>query len=83
MTGPFGAGLSWRRGHGIVAAAQLALATAFALSVRAWRGRAPVPVAAARVVPAMTPGVPVGAPVAPVAPGGPGERVAGSAATAG
>ncbi|MFD0785718.1 MFS transporter, partial [Micromonospora azadirachtae] len=35
MTGALGAGLSWRWGYGIVAAAQLALATAFASSVRA------------------------------------------------
>ncbi|MGW5670496.1 MFS transporter, partial [Micromonospora sp. NPDC003776] len=39
MTGVMGAGLSWRWGYGLVAAAQLALATAFALTVRAWRDR--------------------------------------------
>ncbi|MFI7428979.1 MFS transporter [Micromonospora sp. NPDC049836] len=39
MTGVLGAGLSWRWGYAAVATAQLALATAFALSVRAWRDR--------------------------------------------
>ncbi|MFC3501784.1 MFS transporter [Micromonospora krabiensis] len=37
MTGVLSAGLAWRWGYGIVAAAQLALAAAFALTVRAWR----------------------------------------------
>ncbi|MFG1885016.1 MFS transporter [Micromonospora sp. NPDC049102] len=37
MTAALSAGLAWRWGYGIVAAAQLALATAFALTVRAWR----------------------------------------------
>ncbi|TDC32220.1 MFS transporter [Micromonospora sp. 15K316] len=49
MTGALGAGQSWRWGYGIVAAAELALATAFVLSVRAWRQRdaaAAAPVAA-------------------------------------
>ena len=41
MTGALSAGLSWRWGYGLVAAAQLALAAAFALTVRAWRDRAP------------------------------------------
>ncbi|SCL73908.1 MFS transporter [Micromonospora peucetia] len=41
MTGALSAGLSWRWGYGLVAAAQLALAAAFALTVRAWRERAP------------------------------------------
>ncbi|MEV6367436.1 MFS transporter [Micromonospora musae] len=41
MTGALGAGQSWRWGYGIVAAAELALATAFVLSVRAWRQRGP------------------------------------------
>jgi fucose permease len=45
MTGALGAGLSWRWGYGIVATAQLALATAFALTVRAWRDRATPPAA--------------------------------------
>ncbi|KKJ96924.1 sugar MFS transporter [Micromonospora sp. HK10] len=39
MTGVLGAGLSWRWGYAAVATAQLALATAFALTVRAWRDR--------------------------------------------
>jgi fucose permease len=39
MTGAIGAGLSWRWGYGLVAAGQLALALAFALTVRAWRDR--------------------------------------------
>ncbi|WDZ82202.1 MFS transporter [Micromonospora cathayae] len=39
MTAVIGAGLSWRWGYGLVAAGQLALATAFALTVRAWRDR--------------------------------------------
>ncbi|MEH1166115.1 MFS transporter [Micromonospora sp. CPCC 205539] len=60
MTAVLSAGLSWRWGYGIVAAAQLALATAFALTVRAWRQRAPAPVgqagAASAVEPAGTAG---------------------------
>ncbi|MEV4656202.1 MFS transporter [Micromonospora sp. NPDC049301] len=42
MTGVLSAGLAWRWGYGIVAAAQLALAAAFALTVRAWQ-RVPAP----------------------------------------
>ncbi|WFF04095.1 MFS transporter [Micromonospora sp. WMMD964] len=45
MTGVLSAGLAWRWGYGIVAAAQLGLAVAFALTVRAWQ----------RGVPAATP----------------------------
>ncbi|MET7807881.1 MFS transporter [Micromonospora chersina] len=41
MTAVLGAGLSWRWGYAVVAAAQLALATAFALTVRLWRTRPP------------------------------------------
>ncbi|SCE70024.1 Fucose permease [Micromonospora coriariae] len=41
MTGALSAGLAWRWGYGIVAAAQLALATAFVLTVRAWRRGVP------------------------------------------
>ncbi|MEU8330690.1 MFS transporter [Micromonospora sp. NPDC048839] len=41
MTGALSAGLSWRWGYGIVAAAQFALAIAFALTVRAWRRGSP------------------------------------------
>ncbi|WP_405434189.1 MFS transporter [Micromonospora sp. NBC_00617] len=43
MTAALSAGLAWRWGYGIVAGAQLALATAFALTVRAWQRRAPEP----------------------------------------
>ncbi|XTZ17915.1 MFS transporter [Micromonospora echinospora] len=43
MTGAIGAGVSWRWGYGLVAAGQLALAVAFALTVRAWRDRGAVP----------------------------------------
>ncbi|MEU6076570.1 MFS transporter [Micromonospora sp. NPDC047074] len=62
MTGALSAGLSWRWGYGLVAAAQIALATAFALTVRAWRDRAPArepagsaPGAAAVAPPTRTP----------------------------
>ncbi|WP_242624080.1 MFS transporter [Micromonospora kangleipakensis] len=41
MTGALSAGLAWRWGYGMVATAQLVLAAAFALTVRAWRERAP------------------------------------------
>ncbi|MEU4470393.1 MFS transporter [Micromonospora sp. NPDC023888] len=47
MTGVLSAGLSWRWGYGIVAATQLALATAFALTVRAWRRGSPATTGAA------------------------------------
>ncbi|WP_433119922.1 MFS transporter [Micromonospora sp. CA-246542] len=47
MTAALSVGLAWRWGYGIVAAAQLALATAFALTVRAWRRRDPAPGASA------------------------------------
>ncbi|MFY1620660.1 MFS transporter [Micromonospora sp. WMMD736] len=43
MTAALSAGLASRWGYGIVAAAQLALATAFALTVRAWRRRDSAP----------------------------------------
>ncbi|MEV0157370.1 MFS transporter [Micromonospora sp. NPDC050686] len=43
MTAVIAAGLGWRWGYGLVAAAQLALAAAFALTVRAWLARAPEP----------------------------------------
>ncbi|MFF0820398.1 MFS transporter [Micromonospora haikouensis] len=47
MTAVLSAGLSWRWGYGTVAAAQLTLGTAFALTVRAWVDRsAPAPSAA-------------------------------------
>ncbi|MFG3715363.1 MFS transporter [Micromonospora sp. NPDC049460] len=57
MTGALSAGLAWRWGYGLVATAQLVLAAAFALTVRAWRDRAPARESA---------GPPAGA--APVAP---------------
>ncbi|MGC4748629.1 MFS transporter [Micromonospora sp. DT201] len=41
MTGVLSAGLAWRWGYGIVAAAQLVLAAAFVLTVRAWHRGAP------------------------------------------
>ncbi|MEV1158859.1 MFS transporter [Micromonospora chokoriensis] len=41
MTGVLSAGLVWRWGYGIVAAAQLVLAIAFALTVRAWQRGVP------------------------------------------
>lgn len=62
MTAVLGAGLSWRWGYAVVAAAQLALATAFALTVRLWR---PGPPAGGTLPPD---------PIAPqVVPGGPAE----------
>ncbi|MER7472548.1 MFS transporter [Micromonospora sp. NPDC000018] len=57
MTGALSAGLAWRWGYGLVATAQLVLAAAFALTVRAWRDRAAAreparpPVGAAPVAP--------------------------------
>ncbi|WP_243704988.1 sugar MFS transporter [Micromonospora sp. KC723] len=54
MTAVLGAGLAWRVGYALVAAAQLALATAFALTVRAWRDGTPQ--AAVPAVPARGPG---------------------------
>ncbi|MFC0031482.1 sugar MFS transporter [Micromonospora chaiyaphumensis] len=65
MTGVLGAGLSWRWGYALVAVAQLALATAFALTVRLWRGD-PAPGAALPpdpIAPQVVPGEP--APAAP------------------
>ncbi|MEU8420609.1 MFS transporter [Micromonospora sp. NPDC048835] len=41
MTGVLSAGLAWRWGYGIVAAAQLVLAAAFVLTVRAWHRGGP------------------------------------------
>lgn len=43
MTAVLGGGLSWRVGYGVVAAGQLALATAFLLTARSWNQRGPVP----------------------------------------
>ncbi|WP_328655179.1 MFS transporter [Micromonospora sp. NBC_00330] len=50
MTAVLSAGLAWRWGYGIVAAAQLVLAAAFALTVRAWRRDAPAGTEAASTV---------------------------------
>ncbi|RZT77574.1 fucose permease [Micromonospora violae] len=41
MTGVLSSGLAWRWGYGIVAAAQLVLAAAFVLTVRAWHRDVP------------------------------------------
>ncbi|MFI6780405.1 MFS transporter [Micromonospora sp. NPDC050276] len=41
MTGVLSTGLSWRWGYGVIAAAQLVLAAAFALTVRAWHRGVP------------------------------------------
>ncbi|MEW2431737.1 MFS transporter [Micromonospora sp. NPDC047644] len=60
MTAVLSAGLAWRWGYGIVAAAQLVLAAAFVLTVRAWRRDAPAAgPAAADSGPAPTVQVPV------------------------
>ncbi|WP_200209927.1 MFS transporter [Micromonospora coerulea] len=60
MTGALSAGLAWRWGYGTVATAQLLLAAAFALTVRAWRERTPGAADALvppdPVAPAMVPG---------------------------
>ncbi|MEV1328761.1 MFS transporter [Micromonospora costi] len=53
MTGALDAGASWRWGYGIVAGAELLLATAFVFTVRAWR--APAAGATADAVPPRTP----------------------------
>ncbi|MCG5438424.1 MFS transporter [Micromonospora foliorum] len=59
MTGALSAGLTWRWGYGIVAAAQLVLAVAFVLTVRAWHRGVPAGTAAgAAVVPAGADGGP-------------------------
>ncbi|MGC4810761.1 MFS transporter [Micromonospora sp. DT228] len=59
MTGVLSAGLSWRWGYGIVAAVQLALATAFALTVRAWQRGGPDAAAGAAVGAATASAVPI------------------------
>ncbi|MER7587558.1 MFS transporter [Micromonospora sp. NPDC127501] len=51
MTGVLSAGLAWRWGYGIVAAAQLVLAAAFALTVRAWHRGVPANTEAGAPVP--------------------------------
>ncbi|MFE9957783.1 MFS transporter [Micromonospora sp. NPDC005299] len=68
MTAVLGAGLSWRWGYALVAAAQLLLATAFALTVRLWRGGPSVGAALPPdpIAPQVVPGEPAG--------GGPARR---------
>ncbi|MFG3641147.1 MFS transporter [Micromonospora sp. NPDC047762] len=68
MTAVLSAGLAWRWGYGIVAAAQLVLAAAFALTVRAWRRDAPA-------------GTEAGAPTGTAAQGVPAAEDAGPAST--
>ncbi|MER7417574.1 MFS transporter [Micromonospora peucetia] len=63
MTGALTAGLSWRWGYGLVAAAQLVLAAAFALTVRAWRDRAPAREPAGSAAGAATVAAPTAVPV--------------------
>ncbi|RLP98640.1 sugar MFS transporter [Micromonospora sp. CV4] len=58
MTATLSAGLAWRWGYGIVAAAQLALAAAFALTVRAWR-RVPAPTEPGAAVAPPAPRLPI------------------------
>ncbi|MFE9193351.1 MFS transporter [Micromonospora sp. NPDC007208] len=61
MTGALSAGLTWRWGYAIVAAAQLVLAMAFVLTMRAWHRDVPASSAAdavAQAVPAGTDGGP-------------------------
>ncbi|MER7167580.1 MFS transporter [Micromonospora sp. NPDC000207] len=62
MTGAISLGLGWRWGYATVAAAQLALATAFALTIRAWQHRSdtPGPVAGDSTPPPPAAPVPVG-----------------------
>ncbi|MGY0003190.1 MFS transporter [Micromonospora sp. I033] len=62
MTAVLGAGLSWRWGYALVAVAQLALAAAFALTVRLWRGGPPAGATLPPdpVAPQVVPGEPAG-----------------------
>ncbi|WNM39968.1 MFS transporter [Micromonospora halotolerans] len=63
MTAALGAGLSWRWGYALVAAAQLTLAAAFAFTVRLWRGdpQAGAALPPDPVAPQVVPGEPAGA----------------------
>ncbi|MEU1688829.1 MFS transporter [Micromonospora sp. NPDC005707] len=63
MTAVLGAGLSWRWGYALVAAAQLVLAAAFAFTVRLWRGGPPAGAALPPdpIAPQVVPGEPAGA----------------------
>ncbi|WP_430501081.1 MFS transporter [Micromonospora trifolii] len=64
MTGVLSAGLAWRWGYGIVAAAQLVLAIAFVLTMRAWQRGVPASAGASAPTEA---GAPVQAtPAAPI-----------------
>ncbi|MGC4869838.1 MFS transporter [Micromonospora sp. DT53] len=65
MTAVLSAGLAWRWGYGIIAAAQLVLATAFALTARAWHRSAPASAEAGAAVEAApaAPGAAVRIPV--------------------
>ncbi|MET8093970.1 MFS transporter [Micromonospora sp. NPDC005220] len=73
MTGVLSTGLAWRWGYGIVAGAQLVLAAAFALTVRAWH-RAPAVTAPAVTAQAVTAPTEVGVAVQATA-GGPAPTV--------
>ncbi|TQJ21661.1 fucose permease [Micromonospora sp. A202] len=57
MTAVLSGGLAWRWGYGIVAGAQILLAIAFALTVRAWQRRVPASTEAADATPAEIPAV--------------------------
>ncbi|MFF0121919.1 MFS transporter [Micromonospora arida] len=59
MTAVLSAGLAWRWGYGIVAAAQLVLAVAFALTVRAWQRGVPASTEAGDAIQAPIVRVPV------------------------
>lgn len=77
VTGAVAAGLAWRGGYGVVAAGQLLLATAFVLTVRAWRDGAPpvraaAPPAGVPAAPAAAAEVPTGVPTEASAPAGTG-----------
>ncbi|MGW3620552.1 MFS transporter [Micromonospora arida] len=59
MTAVLSAGLAWRWGYGVVAAAQLVLAAAFALTVRAWQRGVPASTEAGDAIQAPIVRVPV------------------------
>ena len=83
MTAMLSTGAGWRWGYAVTAAAQLVLATAFALTVSAWRDRTGGPTSPKRAAPAdHTTGAPLddtaGGPVGHV-PGGPVDDAAARA----
>ncbi|SCF23714.1 Fucose permease [Micromonospora matsumotoense] len=83
MTAMLSTGAGWRWGYAVTAAAQLVLATAFALTVSAWRDRTGGPTSPQRAAPAdHTTGAPLddttGGPVGHV-PGGPVDDAAARA----